>query len=413
MAVVRADCERGSAPPQRSSQVLAVWCRVARMKPNGITEKNVHAIVEAAVGQALHTKRVFSLALATLGVIHAGSASVRGIGQGLGRARGKDGKHGIKQTSRMLSNEGIDVWRLFAHWVPFVLGSRKALVVTLDWTDFDADGHTTVALQVVTRHGRTTPLLWKTVPKEGLAGKRNEHEDELLGRLREVVPEDVEVTVLADRGFGDVALYEFLTRLGFYYVVRFRGVVHVEDAKGEVKKAKEWVPDNGRPRLLKGARVTHQRYEVGAVVCVQAKDMKEEWCLATNLPGPKSADVVKLYGKRFRCEETHRDVKNLRFGLGMSAMHLRTPQRRDRLLLVCAMALALLTLLGAAGEATGLDKRFRADTRKAREYSLFNQGLMYYDALPNMREERRTPLLEKFAELVSQHAFFREIYGII
>jgi hypothetical protein len=141
--------------------------------------------------------------------------------------------------------------------------------------------------------------------------------------------------------------------------------------------------------------------------------MKEDWCLATNLPNPKAADVVKLHGKRFRCEETHRDVKDLRFGLGMSAMHLRTPQRRDRLLLVCAMALALLTLLGAAGEATGLDKRFRADTRKAREYSLFNQGLMYYDALPNMREEGRRPLPEKFAELVSQHSFFREVYGLI
>ena len=38
---------------------------------------------------------------------------------------------------------------------------------------------------------------------------------------------------------------------------------------------------------------------------------------------------------------------------------------------------------------------------------------MYYDALPNMREERRTPLLEKFAELVGQHAIFREVYGII
>ncbi len=383
------------------------------MKANAITEKRVHTFVNAAVGAALHSKRVQSLALATLGVIHAGSASVRSMGQGLGRARGKDGKHGIKQISRMLSNEALDVWRLFEHWVALVLGARKTLVVTLDWTDFDADGHTTVALQVVTRHGRTTPLMWKTVPKKGLAGKRNDYEDELLSRLREVVPEGVEVTVLADRGFGDVALYEFLTRLGFYYVVRFRGVVHVEDAKGEVKKAKEWVPDNGGPRLLKGARVTHQRYETGAVVCVRAKAMKEEWCLATNLPNPKAADVVKLYGKRFRCEETHRDVKDLRFGLGMSAMHLRTPQRRDRLLLVCAMALALLTLLGAAGEATGLDKRFRADTRKAREYSLFNQGLMYYDALPNMREERRTPLLEKFVELISQHSFFREIYGII
>ena len=388
-------------------------CRVARMGQNAVSEKEVHGVVDAALGLGLHAKRVLSLALATLGVIRAGSVSVRGMGQGMARARGGDGKHGIKQVSRMLSNEGVEVWRLFAHWVPFVLGARKEVVVTLDWTDFDADDHTTVALQLVTRHGRTTPLVWKTVKKSDLAGKRNAHEDEVLVRLREVVPRDVKVTVLADRGFGDVALYDFLAQLGFDYVVRFRGVVHVEDSKGEVRKAKEWVPEGGRPKLLRGARVTHERFCVAAVVCVHARDMDEAWHLATSLKTARAADVVKLYGKRFRCEETHRDVKNLRFGLGMSAMHLRTPERRDRLLLVCAMAMALLTLLGAAGEATGLDRRFRADTRPAREYSLLNQGLMYYDALPNMREDRRGPLLAKFAELVCQHAVFTEVYGVI
>ncbi|WIG92879.1 hypothetical protein KGD87_19815 [Myxococcus sp. SDU36] len=64
-----------------------------------------------------------------------------------------------------------------------------------------------------------------------------------------MLPSDVEVTVLADRGFGDVALYELLDRLSFGYLIRFRGVVHVESAGGEVRKAKEWVPPT---HLIKG-----------------------------------------------------------------------------------------------------------------------------------------------------------------
>ncbi len=53
--------------------------------------------------------------------------------------------------------------------------------------------------------------------------------------------------------------------------------------------------------------------------------------------------MVKLYGKRFTTEENFRDTKDIKFGLGISATHIGKPQRRDRLLLVCAMAQALLT----------------------------------------------------------------------
>ena len=38
----------------------------------------------------------------------------------------------------------------------------------------------------------------------------------------------------------------------------------------------------GRARLLRGATVTALGYPVGTVVCVQAKDMKEPWCLAAS-----------------------------------------------------------------------------------------------------------------------------------
>jgi hypothetical protein len=48
-----------------------------------------------------------------------------------------------------------------------------------------------------------------------------------------------------------------------------------------------------------------------------------------------------------------RDTKDLRFGMGMGAMHVKSPEPRDRLWLINAFAVVLLTLLGAAGEALG------------------------------------------------------------
>ncbi len=38
-------------------------------------------------------------------------------------------------------------------------------MVSMDWTDFDADGQSTIAINLLTEHGRATPLLWKTVNK--------------------------------------------------------------------------------------------------------------------------------------------------------------------------------------------------------------------------------------------------------
>ena len=64
-------------------------------------------------------------------------------------------------------------------------------VVAIDGTDFDADDQTTLALSLVTNHGRATPLLWLTVLKDELKDKRNDYEDLCLARLLEVLPEGV------------------------------------------------------------------------------------------------------------------------------------------------------------------------------------------------------------------------------
>ena len=92
------------------------------------------------------------------------------IGQALAQARGLVTKHAIKQVDRLLSNGGIDVWESFARWVPHLVGSRDNIVVAMDWTDFDADGQATLALNLVTDHGRAMPLLWLSVWKDELKG---------------------------------------------------------------------------------------------------------------------------------------------------------------------------------------------------------------------------------------------------
>jgi len=63
--------------------------------------------------------------------------------------------------------------------------------------------------------------------------------------------------------------------------------------------------------------------------------------------------------------------------MGLSDTRIGTPERRDRMLLVSAIAIALLTLLDAAGEAVGHDKWLKTNTVKHRTLSLLNQGLFH------------------------------------
>lgn len=369
--------------------------------------------VEQIFGNDLHAMRVLSLANGVVGTIDAAVLSIHAIGRGYARVTNNDKKHGVKQTDRMLGNKGIDVWQLFRPWAQFVVGERKEIVLALDWTEFDADDHATLAAYLITSHGRATPLVWMTVSKATLKNKRNDHEYRLIERLHECLLADVKITLLADRGFGDQKLYGFLQTLGWDFVIRFRGVIQVEDSAGTRQPASAWLPESGRATMIRKARVTRTRAEVPAVVVVHAKKMKDSWCLATTLSERTASEVVKLYGRRFTIEETFRDQKNFRFGLGLSATHIGSTDRRDRLLLLAAIAQALLTLLGAAGEACGLDRLMKTNTRKTRTMSLLNQGIHLYEAIPYMDDGKLAPLMKAFDHIVRQHEIFRAVFGVI
>jgi hypothetical protein len=99
--------------------------------------------------------------------------------------------------------------------------------------------------------------------------------------------------------------------------------------------------------------------------------------------------------------------------MGMAAIHVGSPERRDRLWLINAFAVALLTLLGATGEALGYDRMLKSNTAKRRTHSLFRQGAMLYDLIPNMPAHRLLPLMAKYSELIGTLPVFKTLFAVL
>lgn len=76
--------------------------------------------------------------------------------------------------------------------------------------------------------------------------------------------------------------------------------------------------------------------------------------------------VVAVYAQRMQIEESFRDLKSERFGLGFSANRSTQKDRLGVLLLVGCLASFLLRLIGEVGKAKQLDLQFQSNTRRLR-----------------------------------------------
>ena len=140
----------------------------------------ISAFAGVLFDEDLHAKRVESRANGVAGVLNAATLTIHEIGQAYAAMAHIEARSGVKQIDRLLSNVGVVLDVLFPSWIRFVVGVRTDLIIALDWTEFDADDHVTLFAYAVTRHGRATPLTWKTHKKSDLEGHRTQWEHDLV-----------------------------------------------------------------------------------------------------------------------------------------------------------------------------------------------------------------------------------------
>jgi hypothetical protein len=178
-------------------------------------------------------------------------------------------------------------------------------------------------------------------------------------------------------GLADQKFFRFLDEeLKFQYIIRIKSsttIIH----KNIKNKASAWLKSDGRSLGLKKALLTLKEYPIEQFVAVQDKGMKAAWFLVSNTK-LKPREIITSYAKRWKIEPFFRDLKDGRYGLGLEQTHIKSCDRRDRLMLILALSYLLLIVLGQAGEQIGFDKKLKVNTVKTRTHSLFRQGQFYY-----------------------------------
>ena len=101
-------------------------------------------------------------------------------------------------------------------------------------------------------------------------------------------------------------------------------------------------------------------------------------------------------------EPSFRDSKDLRFGMGMSALRIDNPQRRDRLLLLNAFAILLLTLLGATDEASVWIANCEPAPSSAASTPCSAKAACSTTSSPTCRRKWLQPLIEQYQDLLAR-----------
>lgn len=137
--------------------------------------------------------------------------------------------------------------------------------------------------------------------------------------------------------------------------------------------------------------------------------MKDPWYIASNCSEKKTQQIINLYSRHWKIEPYFRDVKDNRFGMGLSHTDIKSPERRDRLFFIISIAYVLFTLLGAAGEQLGFDRKLKVNTVKTRTHSLIRQGMFYYDFFRHFKDDEKEKLMQLFQSLLEKHTLWDQV----
>lgn len=295
-------------------------------------------------------------------------------------------KGAIKRAWRFTDNARVEVADAMAGTIARLVRKRqKRLLVSFDWTEFRRF-HTLMAAACL--GGRAVPLLWASYPEWRLLRSQNSLEEGLLRLLRTMIPESLEVVILADRGFGRAEWAATCQELGFRYLVRIKPQVTVACARYRgvlslypVRQGIAHVLHDVQYR--KDARVTHH------IVIRWRRDLPkkrdEPWFLMTDLDGRAEA-LCQLYGRRMSVEELFRDQKNRRNGQALRNTRIQKAERFDRFLLVVALAYWLLVGLGLQAK-LDFEPSAWCTNRRARECSVFTIGRAMLDRTNYLPED--------------------------
>lgn len=313
-----------------------------------------------------------------------------------------DIKYRVKKVDRLLGNKNLysELDILYAGLSRYVFkyltqDTYSPIVIDLC---FLKDTHDIQMLSAeVATQGRTIPLYREVFKKGELKGR----EKDFISKLSNCIPNDRDTLIIMDAGFGD-DWFDAIESQGWYWLVRARKGKYIKlSDKDDWEAASNLFSQAGaRAKCYENAYITKSHSRPCRVIMKKGitkskrktptklprnynaanggyqRIAKEPWILATNLP--KIYDTTKIlnaYKKRMQIEESFRDIKSTRYGLGGRYIQTRCIYRWGVAMLLAAIAQITLWVIGVIGHSQGFQKIFQVNTvRDKKQFSYFYLG---------------------------------------
>lgn len=335
----------------------------------------------------LHGKRAESVRVAVWSALDGGLLSLSQLARSISSESAM--RHRIKRIDRLLGNAAIYGARMSiyqavaAHWLT---GIRQLLIV-VDWSDVTPDQKWHLLRASVAVDGRSVTLYEEIHPQRKY-GDRGVHRL-FLAQLAKLLPEGCLPIIMTDAGFRST-WFDLVSQRRWQWIGRIRGKDMVctvgqpwrrctevyAEASAQVKAFVDAFYVRSHPTPCRLVLVKRQPKGRSRRTCQgkssrsrrslkAARSGREPWLLA-NSPGlghlePKA--IVALYAQRMRIEQSFRDLKNERGGLGLSASRSRSGKRLEILLLIGHLASWLLRLIGECAEQRQMQLQFQSVPR--------------------------------------------------
>lgn len=274
----------------------------------------------------------------------------------------------VRRFARWLHHPAIDptIWyppllhAALRDWTP-----ARRVYVALDTTVL---GPFVLIRASLIYRGRAIALAWKAL-RHASAMVSFETYQPVLEQVRTLLPADIPITVLADRGFLHEHLIRYTQQHHWHYRIRMPGDTLVQRPQHAVRVVEQLRPAAGHAHFYHNVTIFGTAIGPVHLVVAQPADAPDDpWYIASD--EPTSQQTLDEYGLRFDIEETFLDDKS--GGFQVQTSELQTPEALSRLFLVLAIASLHFTSTGVA--VVRANVRRWVDTHWDRGLSYFKIG---------------------------------------
>jgi hypothetical protein len=200
-----------------------------------------------------------------------------------------------------------------------------------------------------------------------------DHYAGLVRYTASLLPAEVNVVLLADRGFRDVRLMALLRQLHWHFRLRLAENESIWVERQRMSLA-QWPLQPYQPCFLQGVALTDQRYgPVNVAMAWDGQATHDPWRIVTDQPA--EGQTLTDYALRMGIDLGFLDDKSAGFQLEDSELLL--PTRLDRLLLIMAWCSLYLVSLGT--QLVETKQRRLIDTHWHRRLSYLQLGWRWLD----------------------------------